>query len=60
MKFLSSQFSLLMQGKGARRNFGYFFRVIAFLVVCVAVFSLIFHYIMEYEGRAYSWITGLY
>ncbi len=60
MKFFPSQFSLLSQGKGARRNFGYFFRVILILTVCVAVFSVMFHYIMEYEGREYSWITGLY
>lgn len=60
MKFFPSQFSLLSQGKGARRNFGYFFRVIVILAVCVAVFSVFFHYIMEYEGREYSWITGLY
>ena len=60
MKFFPSQFSLLSQGKGARRNFGYFFRVIFILTVCVVVFSLLFHYIMEYEDREYSWITGLY
>lgn len=60
MKFFPSQFSLLSQGKGARRNFGYFFRVILILTVFVAVFSVMFHYIMEYEGRDYSWITGLY
>ena len=60
MKFFPSQFSLLSQGKGARRNFGYFFRVIFILTVFVAVFSVLFHYIMEYEGRDYSWITGLY
>ena len=60
MKFFPSQFSLLSQGKGARRNFGYFFRVILILTVFVAVFSVLFHYIMEYEGRDYSWITGLY
>ena len=60
MKFFPSQFSLLSQGKGARRNFNYFSRVILILTVCVAVFSLLFHYIMEYEGREYSWITGLY
>lgn len=60
MKFFPSQFSLLSQGKGTRRNFSYFFRVIVTLTVCVVVFSLLFHYIMEYEGREYSWITGLY
>lgn len=60
MKFFPSQFSLLIQGKGARRNFGYFFRIIVGITVCVVVCSVLFHYIMEYEGREYSWTTGFY
>lgn len=32
------------------------------LILCamVAVFSTIFHFIMESEGRSYSWATGIY
>ncbi len=30
------------------------------LVVLVAVYSLIFHQIMDHEGRSYSWMTAVY
>lgn len=43
-----------------RRNAGYFLRFMLVLAVVVLVFSFLFHVIMEYEGREYSWITGLY
>ena len=26
----------------------------------VVLYSILFHYLMQYEGRSYSWITGLY
>ena len=35
-------------------------RFLATVVAVVAVHSIIFHYIMEYEGQSYSWITGIY
>ena len=34
-----------------------------FLVVIAAaitIYSILFHFIMEYEGRQFSWITGFY
>ncbi len=34
-----------------------------FLVVitaAIAIYSILFHYIMEYEGRQFSWVTGFY
>lgn len=43
-----------------RRNASYFLRFVIALAVVVTVFSVLFHFIMEYEGREYSWITGLY
>ena len=60
MKFLSSQISTFFQKRSTRRNFGYFFRYICVLSVVVLLFTVLFHYIMEYEDRSYSWITGLY
>lgn len=30
------------------------------LVLLVAVYSLVFHFLMAYEQRDYSWITGIY
>ena len=60
MKFLSGPFSILFRERSTRRNVSYFFRFIIALTVVTLIFSLLFHYIMEYEGRSYSWMTGLY
>lgn len=60
MKFLSGPFSILFRERSTRRNFNYFFRFIIALTLVTLIFSLLFHYIMEYEGRSYSWMTGLY
>ena len=38
-------------------------KLIKFLTViasAIILYSIIFHYIMEYEGRQFSWITGFY
>lgn len=34
--------------------------LVGLLVLMVAVYSVCFHFIMEYEGRSYSWVTGIY
>jgi Trk K+ transport system NAD-binding subunit len=60
MKIISSLLAMLMPERGMRRNAGYFLRFMLALVVVMTVFSVLFHVIMEYEGRDYSWITGLY
>ena len=60
MKAISSHLSLGLTERGSRRNAGYFVRFIVMLAVVIAVFSVLFHFIMLYEGREYSWITGLY
>ena len=60
MKFLSSHLSAGLPERGARRNAGYFLRFVIMLAVVIAVFSVLFHFIMLYEGREYTWITGLY
>lgn len=49
----------MQQGK-MRRNISYLMRFMALLVFMIAAYSVIFHYIMEHEGRSYSWITGVY
>jgi len=43
-----------------RRNAGYFMRFMIALGLVIAIFSVLFHFIMLYEGREYTWITGLY
>ncbi|MEQ8671819.1 MAG: NAD-binding protein [Aggregatilineales bacterium] len=36
------------------------FRFLVLIAGLVGVYSVIFHYVMEYEGRSESWITGVY
>jgi Trk K+ transport system NAD-binding subunit len=60
MKFLSSQLTYFFQNRTMKknlRNLGTFLAVIAGTIM---VYSILFHFIMEYEGRQYSWITGFY
>ena len=49
-----------LSDRGSRRNAGYFMRFLIMLAVVIALFSVLFHFIMLYEGREYTWITGLY
>lgn len=60
MKFLPSQLVYFFQGAAIRRNVGRLLKFISILAVMVTVFSVLFHVIMEYEGRYFSWLTGFY
>lgn len=44
----------------ARRSARILGWMLALLTVIVAVYSALFHEIMEYEGQRYSWITAIY
>ncbi len=62
MKFFSNnRWSRVRPNRQARRNLNLLLRYALIVVVVVLVFSQLFHVIMEhYEGRTYSWLTGLY
>ena len=60
MKFLPSQFFYFMRERPSRLRMLSLLRFILLLIVLITLFSVLFHYIMAYEGRSYSWITGLY
>lgn len=60
MKFLSSQITVFLQQRGVRRNMIFLMRFVAMLLGLITTYSILFHYIMEYEGRSYSWLTGVY
>jgi len=60
VKFLPSQLLYFFQGAGTRRNVARLLKFIAVLVVLASIYSVLFHVIMEYEGRYFSWLTGLY
>lgn len=60
MKFLVSQLSYFLSERQSRKNLRALFQYLLFLLAVIAVFSVIFHFIMRYEGQEHSWLTGLY
>ena len=60
MKFLLSQLLYFYQNKTMRKNLRNLSKFIAVIAAAIMVYSIIFHFIMEYEGRQFSWITGFY
>lgn len=60
MKFLPSQLAGLLEDRQTKTNLSALLRFVLVLATSVLVFSVVFHWIMEYEGQEHSWITGLY
>lgn len=60
MKFLLSIMSVFALDSRPQSHRKVFFRFCFILVAAVILFSFLFHVIMQYEGRNYSWITGAY
>jgi len=60
MKFLPSQLAFFLQGKTTRRNIRALLRFLLSLVALITAYSVIFHYLMEAEGKSHSWVTGFY
>lgn len=60
MKFLPPQLLFFFQNKTTRKNFVALSKFLGFILCIIALYSVLFHLLMLYEGREYSWITGLY
>ena len=61
MKFLTTQLTYFLNQKQTRQNINELLKYLFFLFTVIAIFSVLFHFIMLYaEGREFSWITGLY
>lgn len=60
MKYLPSQLLAFMRQRGVRRNIHYLKQFIFMLILMIAGYSALFHSIMRYEGRDFSWTTGVY
>ena len=60
MKYLPSQVIYLMQNRRTRRNIRTLLEFLLLLTLFIVVYSLLFHVIMNIEGRDYSIITGFY
>ena len=60
MKFLVSQLLFFLSDRPSRINMFALLRFLGVLVGLIILYSVLFHYLMAYEGREESWITGLY
>jgi voltage-gated potassium channel len=60
MKSLPAQITLFMRHKHSGRNIAVLLKFIGVLVAMITFYSVIFHFIMRYEGREYSWVSGFY
>ncbi|MCI5195962.1 MAG: potassium channel protein [Candidatus Electrothrix sp. AW5] len=53
-------FIYFLNNRTTKRNFFVLSKFIVFLILLVSLYSVLFHLLMLYEGRQYSWITGFY
>jgi Trk K+ transport system NAD-binding subunit len=62
MKFLTAQLASIVETGASRRNLRLLYRFLLLLVVLVALYTVLFHVLMDLEGRGdeHSWVTGLY
>ena len=60
MHFFSAQFVHFLQSRPSARNFRILLRFLLALAIMVTLYSVTFHYIMAWEGKDFSWVTGFY
>jgi voltage-gated potassium channel len=60
MKFLPSQLYYFLRHRPSRMSIFNLLRFLLVLAALVTTYSIIFHYIMDYEGQSHSWVTGFY
>jgi voltage-gated potassium channel len=60
LKFLGSQLSYFFANRRTRTNVKKLLKFVAVLVLMYIAYSILFHYVAEYEGQHYSWLTGFY
>lgn len=60
MKYLPSQLTYFLQNKTLKKNIRNLRRFLFVILATILGYSILFHFLMEYEGRTYSWITGIY
>jgi Trk K+ transport system NAD-binding subunit len=60
MKFLPAQILYFTRNRTTKRNLKLLFEFLLVLVSLVGIYSVLFHFIMLWEEKEYSWITGFY
>jgi Trk K+ transport system NAD-binding subunit len=59
MKLIFSELLSLIT-KRQERNIRILIKFFMFLIVMITLYSVLFHFLMVFENREFSWITGLY
>ncbi|MFH1581726.1 MAG: NAD-binding protein [Pseudomonadota bacterium] len=60
MNFFPAQFTHFLSSRPSIRNLRILLQFLLALAILVTVYSILFHYIMAWEGRDFSWVTGFY
>ena len=60
MKFLVAELMGIVSQKQLQRNVRLLVRYLLVVLASVAIYSVLFHVLMEREGRDFSWLTGVY
>jgi len=60
MKFIPAQVIYFVRSRTTKRNLKLLFRFLLALTAIVIIYSILFHFIMVFEDREFSWITGFY
>lgn len=60
MKILPAIFFTQLGGRAAHRNLKVLGQFVLGLTALVGIYSVLFHFIMAWEGQRFSWLTGVY
>lgn len=60
MKTFGTHLANLMHNEEIKRNLPTLMKFIVLIAAVVLLFTILFHFIMLYEGQNHSWISGLY
>ncbi len=60
MKFVGSQLVYYLSDKNFKKNSRLLLKYLVLLGIVIVVFSVLFHFIMDFEGQDHSWVTGFY
>ena len=60
MKFIPAQVIYFVRSRTTKRNLKLLFKFLFALAAIVIIYSILFHFIMVFEDRKFSWITGFY
>lgn len=60
MKYIPAQVIYFIRSRTTKRNFKLLFKFFLALTAMVIIYSVLFHFIMLFEDRNFSWVTGFY